>query len=166
MPDPVPFLHPGPTNEGVELSAEVADGPRSLIGRQVENGVPVRMAVLALVCDAVRVTIAGTFGRLTDAPATLVIAGARVIDPASGEDAIRDLAIARRAARGAGGDAPGRTRIDGRGLVVAPGFVDLHAHLREPGGRRSGDDRERGTSGRPRRLHHDLRDAEHRAGAG
>ena len=48
-----PLLHPGPTNEGVELSAEVANGARSLIGRQVENGVPVRMAVLALVCGAV-----------------------------------------------------------------------------------------------------------------
>ncbi len=47
------LLHPGPTNEGVELSAEAAVGPRSLIGRQVENGVPVRMAVLALVCGAV-----------------------------------------------------------------------------------------------------------------
>lgn len=48
-----PLLHPGPTNEGVELSAEAANGPRSLIGRQVENGVPVRMAVLATVCGAV-----------------------------------------------------------------------------------------------------------------
>lgn len=47
-----PILHPGPTNEGVELSAELANGPRSLIGRQVENGVPVRMAVLALVMGA------------------------------------------------------------------------------------------------------------------
>lgn len=47
-----PILHPGPTNEGVELSAELANGPRSLIGRQVENGVPVRMAVLALVTGA------------------------------------------------------------------------------------------------------------------
>lgn len=43
-----PILHPGPTNEGCELTAELANGPRSLIGRQVENGVPVRMAVLAL----------------------------------------------------------------------------------------------------------------------
>jgi len=43
-----PILHPGPTNEGTELTAELANGPRSLIGRQVENGVPVRMAVLAL----------------------------------------------------------------------------------------------------------------------
>lgn len=47
-----PLLHPGPTNEGVELTAELANGPRSLIGRQVENGVPVRMAVLALVAGA------------------------------------------------------------------------------------------------------------------
>ncbi len=47
-----PILHPGPTNEGVELAAELANGPRSLIGRQVENGVPVRMAVLALISGA------------------------------------------------------------------------------------------------------------------
>ena len=44
-----PVLHPGPTNEGVELTAELANGPRSLIGRQVEHGVTVRMAILALV---------------------------------------------------------------------------------------------------------------------
>jgi len=43
-----PILHPGPTNEGVEITADLANGPRSLIGRQVENGVPVRMAVLAI----------------------------------------------------------------------------------------------------------------------
>jgi aspartate carbamoyltransferase catalytic subunit len=42
------LLHPGPTNEGVELTADLAAGPRSLIGRQVENGVAVRMAVLSL----------------------------------------------------------------------------------------------------------------------
>ena len=45
-------LHPGPTNEGIELTAGLANGPRSLIARQVEWGVPVRMAVLALVVDA------------------------------------------------------------------------------------------------------------------
>ncbi|PZR63990.1 MAG: aspartate carbamoyltransferase [Chloroflexi bacterium] len=48
-----PVLHPGPTNEGVEISAELAASERSLIGRQVMNGVPVRMAVLALVSGAV-----------------------------------------------------------------------------------------------------------------
>jgi aspartate carbamoyltransferase catalytic subunit len=40
-------LHPGPVNIGIELTAELASGPRSLILEQVHNGVPVRMAVLA-----------------------------------------------------------------------------------------------------------------------
>ncbi len=39
-------LHPGPMNRGVEVAAEVADGPHSLILEQVTNGVAVRMAVL------------------------------------------------------------------------------------------------------------------------
>lgn len=39
-------LHPGPINRGVEITDEVADGPQSLILRQVGNGVAVRMAVL------------------------------------------------------------------------------------------------------------------------
>jgi aspartate carbamoyltransferase catalytic subunit len=42
-------LHPGPINRDVELSADVADGERSLILRQVLNGVAVRMAVLYLI---------------------------------------------------------------------------------------------------------------------
>lgn len=41
------FMHPGPVNEGIEVSHEVATGPRSLVLEQVRNGVPVRMAVLA-----------------------------------------------------------------------------------------------------------------------
>ena len=41
-----PFLHPGPINRDVEVSSDVADGPRSLVERQVAAGVPVRMAVL------------------------------------------------------------------------------------------------------------------------
>lgn len=44
-PDAV-VLHPGPMNRGVEIDDEVADGPQSLILRQVGNGVAVRMAVL------------------------------------------------------------------------------------------------------------------------
>jgi len=42
-------LHPGPMNRGVEITPEVADGTRSLILRQVTNGLAVRMAVLYLV---------------------------------------------------------------------------------------------------------------------
>jgi aspartate carbamoyltransferase catalytic subunit len=41
-------LHPGPINEGVEISSELAHGTRSLIEEQVTNGVAVRMAVLYL----------------------------------------------------------------------------------------------------------------------
>jgi aspartate carbamoyltransferase catalytic subunit len=40
-------MHPGPMNRGVEIASEVADGPRSVIREQVNNGVAVRMAVLA-----------------------------------------------------------------------------------------------------------------------
>jgi aspartate carbamoyltransferase catalytic subunit len=43
-----PVLHPGPMNEGVEIAASVAHGARSLIERQVTNGVAVRMALLYL----------------------------------------------------------------------------------------------------------------------
>jgi aspartate carbamoyltransferase catalytic subunit len=39
-------MHPGPMNRDVEIESTVADGPRSVIERQVGNGVPVRMAVL------------------------------------------------------------------------------------------------------------------------
>lgn len=41
-------LHPGPMNRGIEISSQVADGKRSLIVDQVQNGVYVRMAVLYL----------------------------------------------------------------------------------------------------------------------
>ncbi|MBL7684594.1 MAG: aspartate carbamoyltransferase catalytic subunit [Deltaproteobacteria bacterium] len=41
-------LHPGPVNRGIEISPEVADGDRSVILQQVENGVAMRMALLYL----------------------------------------------------------------------------------------------------------------------
>ena len=43
------IMHPGPINRGVEITPEVADGPRSVILEQVTNGLAVRMAVLYLV---------------------------------------------------------------------------------------------------------------------
>ena len=42
-------MHPGPVNRGIEISPDVADGPQSVILRQVANGLSVRMAVLYLV---------------------------------------------------------------------------------------------------------------------
>ena len=74
----------------------------------------------------------GRFGRLTDPPASLTILGARVIDPAAGADEVRDLAV-RDGVIVETGAAGGGERFDATGLVVAPGFCDLHVHLREPG---------------------------------
>jgi aspartate carbamoyltransferase catalytic subunit len=51
-----PYLHPGPINEGVETTREVARGPRSLVLEQARNGVPIRMAVLASLAGGVNAT--------------------------------------------------------------------------------------------------------------
>ena len=46
---PVPVLHPGPVNRGVELAGELLDDPRhNLVEEQVRNGIPIRMALLYL----------------------------------------------------------------------------------------------------------------------
>ena len=45
-------MHPGPINRGVEIASEVADSGRSVILKQVRNGVSVRMAVLYLMWGA------------------------------------------------------------------------------------------------------------------
>ncbi len=51
-PDAV-VMHPGPMNEGIEISSDVAHGSRSLIEKQVTNGVAVRMALLYLLSGGV-----------------------------------------------------------------------------------------------------------------
>lgn len=48
LPDHAIIMHPGPMNRGLEISAEAADSPRSVIVEQVANGVAVRMAALYL----------------------------------------------------------------------------------------------------------------------
>ena len=52
MKPDVLIMHPGPVNRGVEISQEVADGPNSVILRQVTNGLAVRMAALVLTQSA------------------------------------------------------------------------------------------------------------------
>jgi dihydroorotase len=68
----------------------------------------------------------------------LLITGGRIIDPANQFDAIADLLIehGKIAALGAAARAkagPETERVDAKGLVVCPGLIDLHVHLREPG---------------------------------
>ena len=62
-----------------------------------------------------------------------VILGGRVIDPASGLDAVRNIGLAGGRIAVIAADAiVGRDTVDARGLVVAPGFIDLHAHGQTP----------------------------------
>jgi dihydroorotase len=66
---------------------------------------------------------------------SLLIRGGRVIDPSSGLDQITDILLSdgQIAAISPEGRVSADERFDARGLVVAPGFIDLHVHLREPG---------------------------------
>ena len=66
----------------------------------------------------------------------LLIRGGRVIDPASGRDEVADVLLAGGKVEAVGqglGTPDGVETIDAGGFVVAPGFIDLHTHLREPG---------------------------------
>src|SRR5882724_2162708 len=68
----------------------------------------------------------------------LLLSGGRVIDPANHFDAIADLLIDKGKVAAIGRDAalkapPEVERVDVKGLVVCPGLIDLHVHLREPG---------------------------------
>ncbi|MCX8036751.1 MAG: dihydroorotase [Candidatus Sumerlaeia bacterium] len=71
----------------------------------------------------------------TDTMGGILIKNGHIIDPANRVDARRDVLVegGRIAAVGTGLSAPDAQVIDAAGLYVLPGFVDLHAHLREPG---------------------------------
>ena len=59
----------------------------------------------------------------------LVLAGGRILDPETGYDAVADLAVAAGRIAAIGRDLGPATRtVEVDGLVVAPGFIDLHAH--------------------------------------
>ncbi len=65
----------------------------------------------------------------------LRIRRARVLDPATERDEVLDLDVDQGLVAAIGVDLPGRAEevVEADGLWLAPGFVDLHAHLREPG---------------------------------
>src|SRR5207237_8804350 len=64
----------------------------------------------------------------------LLIRGGRLLDPAAGRDEVADLLLAEGLVAGIGGTPPRDVEVfEAAGLCVFPGFIDLHAHLREPG---------------------------------
>jgi dihydroorotase len=66
----------------------------------------------------------------------MVIRGGRVVDPSQPIDALRDLRITAGVIAEIGehlAAQPGEEVLDARGAIVAPGFIDMHVHLREPG---------------------------------
>jgi len=68
-------------------------------------------------------------------PASVFIRGGRIIDPASGRDEIADLLIENGVISNVTSKPPGDIReIHAEGMIVSPGLIDMHVHLREPGG--------------------------------
>jgi dihydroorotase len=65
----------------------------------------------------------------------ILIRDGRVIDPASGLDNVQDILLDGAAIEHTGPSisAPDAEILDARDMIVAPGFIDLHCHLREPG---------------------------------
>ena len=66
----------------------------------------------------------------------MLISGGRLIDPSQGLDALRDVRVRDGLIVEIGEHlqpATGETTFDASGAIVAPGFIDMHVHLREPG---------------------------------
>ncbi|HEY8233072.1 MAG TPA: dihydroorotase [Vicinamibacteria bacterium] len=65
----------------------------------------------------------------------LLLKGGRVVDPSRGKDAVLDVLLdgGKVEAVGTRVAARGAEVVDAKGLVVCPGFIDIHTHLREPG---------------------------------
>jgi dihydroorotase len=72
-------------------------------------------------------------GTAADEPYDVAIVNGRVMDPESGLDAVRNIGLrAGKIAAISTAAIDGRRTIDARGLVVAPGFIDLHEHGQKP----------------------------------
>src|SRR3954453_17366634 len=66
---------------------------------------------------------------------SIVIKNGRVIDPASGTDRVADVLIVDGRIAGVAPNllSPKAEGVDASGMIGAPGFIDMHVHLREPG---------------------------------
>lgn len=82
-----------------------------------------------LIAGIAALVLGPSIGGAQSAVYDLVLRNGRVIDPESGLDAVRSVGIRNgKIAAVSRGELQGRQVIEARGLVVAPGFIDLHAH--------------------------------------
>ena len=94
--------------------------------------IAIALTTVGLTC-AVRGGLAGTGHPADGATYDIVIANGRVMDPESGLDAVRNVGISGGKIRAISSNVlQGKTTTDAKGLVVAPGFIDLHEHGQEP----------------------------------
>ena len=92
-----------------------------------------RRAILALLTACLLLAFALRHTHADSGAFDLVLAGGRVLDPESGLDAVRYLGIRDgKIAAISDQPLPAQQTIDARGLVVAPGFIDLHEHGQDP----------------------------------
>ena len=136
-------MHPGPMNRGVEMavdppSSRLGDPPAGDQRRRRAHGRAVRLssagAARALCCVGTDRAETGRSDHTGGARSLASTAGRWSTRPARADVAIDDGVVAavgvRRRCRRC------RRRARAHGCIVSPGFVDLHVHLREPGGRR------------------------------
>src|SRR5271170_5129595 len=94
----------------------------------------VRMVAIAIVLVAIAAMyLVRARGAAPDEKYDVVIANGRVMDPESGLDALRNVGISGGKIRAiSSSPLQGKTTMEAKGLVVAPGFIDLHEHGQEP----------------------------------
>jgi len=91
------------------------------------------VALLAVLTAAAVVHVARVGFAVADEQYDVVIANGRVMDPESGVDAVKNVGISGGKIRAISTDKlAGKSTHDAKGLVVAPGFIDLHEHGQEP----------------------------------
>ncbi|HMG00308.1 MAG TPA: hypothetical protein VK560_03605, partial [Gemmatimonadaceae bacterium] len=87
------------------------------------------LAAAALFTGAAWQSVDAQVARTTSAPLDVVLVGGRVLDPETNLDAVRAVGIkGGRIVSVTSGVPAARDTVDVRGLVVAPGFIDLHSH--------------------------------------
>ena len=100
-------------------------------GSRRRNTIPLLCFAMAALCALVRIDIASTGEReySSEPEYDVVILNGRVVDPESGLDAIRNIGITNGAIQAISEKSlKGRTTVLATGLVVSPGFIDLHSH--------------------------------------